>query len=992
MSIDDQLRSGFETAFIDSAYNSNLAYRPEYIPEFVSNDYTKGKKVISIIENELCQCDKFYISVTFITRGGIIPLLETLEELEKRNIPGKILTTDYLNFSEPYALEKLNSLSNIELKMYRTNGETEGFHTKGYIFDTKGIYRIIIGSSNLTQRALTLNKEWNSKIISKSDGEFAENLMKEFKTLWFSKRSVSYDEVSYEYEALYKAGRLQKNTISTNEIVSLQDYKLTPNKMQLSFINSLSYLRKNGKDKALLISATGTGKTFASAFAMRDESQKRVLFLAHREQLTEQALKTYKRVFGKTKTFGLISGNHKDYAADYIFATMQTMSKPEIMEKFPKNYFDTIIIDEAHRTGARSYLSIWNYFTPSFWLGMTASPERTDDFDVFKQFDHNIAYEIRLKQAMEENLLCPFHYFGIKDIDGIEDIAKNNNKNKLKYFNLLTSDERVKNVIEKAKYYGYSGDRVKGLIFVSHTEEAKELSRKFNERGLRTLALSGSNSEEERETAIERLESDDSENALDYILTVDIFNEGVDIPKVNQIILLRPTQSPIVFVQQIGRGLRKADNKEYVVILDFIGNYQNNFMIPIALSGDRTYNKDTIRKYVASGNDIIPGASTIHFDEITKEKIYESIDRFSSKKKTIENIIENSYKNLKFRLGRVPKLIDFYREGEVDPIIILDNYKTYHEFMNKVDKDNYSGIINDKELTALQYLSKAVASGKRPSELVILKELLSNEIVSETDIIKEISTKFNFDVDDEHLDNAISVLNGNFVGKDEERIKLDFLGIAEISSGRNIIKRANFLKNSFSHKDFISQVEDITDYGLNAYKDRYKKGENNITDDTDFILYKKYSRRDVCWLLDWGKDYSATMFGMMSKNDCACIFVTYHKVIPEDGKVYVEGKPDYADEFINNEIFAWDSQIGRGPESKYMEQVLSAKRRLLFLKKSEDDRQFYYMGEMDIIDVKADTKLDNNKKPQVISKVKCKMKHPVKDDMLNYLKSYIQIK
>lgn len=229
------------------------------------------------------------------------------------------------------------------------------------------------------------------------------------------------------------------------------------------------------------------------------------------------------------------------------------------------------------------------------------------------------------KQAMEEDLLCPFHYFGITDLEMVSD-SGNSKEEQLESFRYLTSDARVNYVMEQASYYGYSGDRVKGLIFCSRVDEARELSAKFNQKGWRTTVLSGEDSEEARAEAMERLAGDEGEDALDYIISVDIFSEGVDIVEVNQVIMLRPTQSPIVFVQQLGRGLRKAEDKEYVVILDFIGNYKNNFMIPIALSGDRSYNKDTVRRYVMEGSRVIPGSSTIHFDEISKSKIYAAID------------------------------------------------------------------------------------------------------------------------------------------------------------------------------------------------------------------------------------------------------------------------------------------------------------------------------------------------------------------------------
>ena len=287
---------------------------------------------------------------------------------------------------------------------------------------------------------------------------------------------------------------------------------------------------------------------------------------------------------------------------------------------FNPNDFDYIIIDEVHRAGANSYQELVNYFTPKFMLGMSATPERSDDFDIYKMFDYNIAYEIRLQQAMEYDLLCPFHYYGITDIqvngESLDDKTD---------FNNLVSKDRVKHIIEQINRYGYSGDRVRGLVFCSRKDEATELSNLFNTRGYKTISLTGENTEAQRRDAMNRLESDDLVNCLDYIFTVDIFNEGIDIPKVNQVIMLRPTESAIVFVQQLGRGLRKDPSKEYVVIIDFIGNYEKNFLIPIALSGSLSYNKDTLRRFVSEGSLIIPGASTVNFDLISKKKIFEFV-------------------------------------------------------------------------------------------------------------------------------------------------------------------------------------------------------------------------------------------------------------------------------------------------------------------------------------------------------------------------------
>ncbi|HIV22596.1 MAG TPA: DEAD/DEAH box helicase family protein, partial [Candidatus Merdiplasma excrementigallinarum] len=482
---EELLRDGFITAYLDRTYPSNLAYKPQ----FISNNYKAGRKVLSSIEDELLSCGEFFICVAFITMGGVTPLLQTLKELERRGIPGKILTTDYQNFSEPRALRKLAELNNITLKMYRTKDAGEDFHTKGYIFKNEEFYRMIVGSSNLTLNALTKNREWNTKVVSTERGEYAADLITEFTELWNSESAADFDDFIDEYTLNYRIIRKQRKIAKKARIPSLEQYKLQPNSMQLGFISNLEKIREAGETKALLISATGTGKTYASAFALREENIKKVLFLVHREQIARQAIVSYKKVFGNTRTFGLLSGNSKEYATDYLFSTMQMMAKQEILTKFRRDEFDTIIIDEAHRIGAVSYQNIMQYFTPTFWLGMTASPERTDAFDVYEAFDHNIAYEIRLQQALEENLLCPFHYFGITDlqIDG-ETV---NEETGLRDFNKLTSDERVSYVLQQIEYYGYSGRSPKGLIFCSSKKEAEVLSRKFNERGYRTMALTG---------------------------------------------------------------------------------------------------------------------------------------------------------------------------------------------------------------------------------------------------------------------------------------------------------------------------------------------------------------------------------------------------------------------------------------------------------------------------------------------------------------------
>ena len=981
----NELIEGCKSAYIDGNIASNILYRPQ----FVSNNYKEGKKVISYIEDELRVCDKFQISVAFITMGGITPLLQILKELEEKNIPGEILTTNYLNFSEPRALSKLNELSNITIKMYDVETAKEGFHTKGYIFKKDEIYRIIVGSSNITSSALTINREWNTKILSTEQGELAKDILLEFNELWNSKYSLNYNEFYETYKEKYKLIKHQRDIAKKDSITSIEKYKLKPNSMQVKFIANLRKLIQAGENRAILISATGTGKTYASAFAMRELGFKKVLFLVHRSQLARQSLKSYKNVFSDNISMGLVGSGYKEYDKDYIFATVQTLNKEDYLKKYAPDNFDCIILDEAHHSSADTYQKIMSYFKPKLWLGMTATPDKRDDNiagkNIYEIFNHNIAYEIRLQQAMKEDLLCPFHYFGIIDISMLDDKKISSKKMDITDFNQLVSDERVSHIIKQANYYGYSGERVKGLVFCSRIDETEKLSKKFNALGYRTIALNGNSSEEERTKAFERLAMNEEDitdelKPLDYIFSVEILNEGVDIVEVNQIIMLRPTQSPIVFTQQLGRGLRKVEGKEYTVILDFIGNYKNNFMIPIALSGDKTYNADTIKKYVISGNNTIPGASTIHFDEISKQKIFSSIDKI----KGMKSIIRESYSTLKNRIGRVPYLIDFYENGEIDPLIIIKEYKSYQNFLEDIEKDLYIGKITDGEKLVLEYLSKTVLSGIRPYELEILKQLLNSDNLNKEKLRNNISEKYGYYIDDGCIENAIKVLQGHFVMNENEYAKFKNIDIVLYDENKTIKRMIDFA-NRLKHLEFHKQIKDIINVGLLRYKDKYL--ECNQAKNT-FVLYEKYSRRDVSFIMNCEKDLSSIMYGMKKIGNDVFIFVTYNKELNySDEKLYADGKPNYADEFEDNMIFMWDSQLGKGVDSKYIEDVVSAKRKHLFVKKSDIETSFYYMGEFNILNIKPAQKKDNNGKLRDIAKLEMKMINPVREDILRYLKN-----
>ena len=929
------LQTAIQTAYLDHTINSNLAYRPE----FISNNYKLGKKVLVSIEEELQRCEEFFISVAFITKSGITPLLQTLKDLEQRNIPGKILTTNYLMFSEPEALEKLAGLKNIELKMFVTGAETGGFHTKGYIFREEEIYRIIIGSSNMTLSAITKNKEWNTKIVSTEQGELTQAVLQEFDELWQDEHSLAFEDFIDSYRQEYlneKMIRKQKQQAVSEQVIELENYRLKPNKMQVAFVKNVMEMRAQHIDRALLLSSTGTGKSLASAFMLREMGTRRALFIVHREQIAKQTLKSYKRVFGSSRTYGLLSGNSRELGAEFLFATMQMMSKEDILSHYSPGDFDVIILDECHHAGAESYQKIMRYFKPKFWLGMTASPD-TNQYDIYSIFDHHIAYEIRLQQALEEDLLCPFHYFGITDLEINGEVFDDNAG--VKNFSNLISDARVDYVIDKANYYGFSGDRVKGLIFCSRKDEAKELSKKFNERGLRTEVLTGEDAQERRESVIARLTNDeDGDDQLDYIFTVDIFNEGVDIPEINQVIMLRPTQSPVVFIQQLGRGLRKYEGKEYVVILDFIGNYMNNFMIPIALSGDRSYNKDAMRRYIREGARVIPGSSTIHFDEISKKRIYASID---TARTNDMKLLRESYRTLKYKLGRIPTIRDFKKFGSVDVTKIFEKCGSYHNFLKKYETEYHVHLTNQEEII-IEYFSKKLIAYKRIHELEMLRMLISreNRLLQYQKLLQE---KYHVGMNEQVEKSVIRNLKNQFP-KEEERRKYSDCDLVEKNTDGSYSLSSKFQK-ALLNKNFRQMILELLDFGIEQWKEKY----GQIYRDTNFTLYQKYTYEDVCRLLNWNKNLNAQNIGGYyydSDTKTLPVFINYHKA---------EDAIAYEDRFVSKGHLIALSKHPRKITSSdavhiYKQSEEDKNNRIfLFVRKNKDDneaKEFYFLGEI----------------------------------------------
>lgn len=833
--------------------------------KFLTN--SKKSKILTEIVNQLDNCDEFIISVAFITYSGIVCILETLRQLRDKNIRGKILTGCYLNFTEPKALEKLLEFDNIELKVLNN----ENFHAKGFFFRKNNDWQMIIGSSNLTQSALTVNNEWNLLFEANETDATVKHILDEFGYLFSQAKSA--ESILEEYSQAYQKS---KNFSVVKDLFSKKE-SIVPNKVQKEALENLKSIRVQSFDKALIISATGTGKTFLSAFDVAAVKPKRCLFIVHRTNIAAKAKETFLKII-KDKSLGLYTGFDKS-SADYLFATIQTLKNPNVLAKFKKDDFDYIIIDEVHHAEAQSYKRILEYFSPKFLLGMTATPERTDAADIFKLFDYNIAYEIRLHQALEQDFLCPFHYFAIEDfyLDSEKVLAKD--------FSKLVSEARVEHIIKKINFYGYSGDHRSALMFVSNVEEARELAIKLTAKGIKSKALTSQDSESLRETTISEFES----NKLEAIVTVDIFNEGVDIPCVNQIILLRPTQSAIVYIQQLGRGLRKFRDKKFVVILDFIANYENNFLIPIALSGDNSYDKDELKKFVVSPNNYIVGKSTIIFSNIAKELIYKNIQKtnFSQLKN-----IKRDYKQLKKELGRIPYLVDFEKHNLISPEVILSAKDTYYDILQALKE--VRELLKSREYNVLKFLSKEFTPAKRLYEILILDILLKCKKIAleelESLLVKQINyfNNASFKTALQHL--SLDVFRINAGRQDYEPL---------ISVENEIVELLVFdliNQNEFLH----NQIKDLIDYNKLAYAKKYSP------DSVDkFRLYAKYSKKDIAHLLN--QDYTnggVNLAGYRVFDNTALLFMTFD----EDKKFSLHDNM-----FVSKSSFTYYSKNGKSP-------------------------------------------------------------------------------
>lgn len=932
--------------------------------QFIYNGRTRSF-FNTLVEN-LQQCSEFKISVAFITYGGLQVLLETLQALSEQNIPGEILTTTYQNMTTPAVLKRLSEFPNIKLKVYVPPTTTDGFHAKGYLFHKsfsgKDQWTVIIGSSNITGRALKTNVEWNVLQNEPTQnlqepGIFAKSVLDEFEQLWKSPWAKEYSDdflISYrDYLARIKKDVQVKKV---NELFTYErSQAIQPNEMQQEAIVKLDRLRKTGATKALAIAATGSGKTYMSVFDALQVKPKRLLFIVHREDILKKAKESFDIICGATEknyVSGFYTGNQKDTDCTYLFATRDTMSRH--FTEFSPDDFDYIVIDEAHHASSESYQKVISYFKPKFLLGLTATPERSDNGDIYALFDNNIAVEIRLRQALEYNLICPFHYFGITDAEGIDYSKITAEPGTSEYTDaiakMLMVGHRVDYIIEKMNFYGHDGQKAKVLGFCQTIKHAKYMAEEFCKRGIPSVALSSEDNKsiDERIAFTKRLENDDDE--LEVIFTVDLFNEGIDIPSVNTILMLRPTESSIIFIQQLGRGLRKLAEKEFVTVLDFIGNYNKSFLMAIALNGKQNFDKDSLKVEVETDFADLPNGTYIHMDKITKQQILHQLEseRFMSMK-----YMKESYLNFKHVCGgKIPLLIDYLKhDGSVDPLRFSSfnaSYKTYLEFASYMEKETHpelSILLEKESFKQLMRLFTFYTPAKRIEEFVIAECLLN--IVDSSVSVEQIerqTQKYLELVRKENIIHALETLSGKYFDSSElnryEKCLLDF-------DGKNVSFKNELKSLLLENENARIWFEDLIQYNLLRYQAEFGSSDYGFP----FLKpYYEYSMRDTALLCNYKKIHSSFRGqGLLtSAKPDYFIFVNLHK------NANIKESINYKDMFKGPGTFQWQSPNSTTQDSEVGQNIIfSYKRGInlhLFVRKFEEvegvTQPFVYLGKV----------------------------------------------
>lgn len=685
------------------------------------------KLITSNLIDELVNLCEEAIHICWITAfamtSGVRLVLPELKKAYNRGCEIQLLVGDYLYITQPDALQLLlEQLPNAEIRMYQSHGRS--FHPKAYLFREESTQHLIVGSSNLSNSALTSGVEWSLLTV---DLKTFEQSMDEFHELFYSENTMP---INRESLAIYKEKYMEANKVtplstqwddaeSTNLMYGMTSHDsivkeesgpqtiIQPRPAQELALTALEETLEQGYDKALAILATGLGKTYLAAFYAK--KFKRVLFVAHRVEILQQAKNTFEKVHPE-KTTGYFNAEEKDMDSDFIFASVYTISQNFHLKKFSKDDFDLIVIDEFHHAVAKTYSRIIEYFEPKFLLGITATPDRLDNQDVYSLCDGNVAIQIHFLDAIARNWLSPFHYYGIKDeIDYSQIRWLGNHYDEEE----LLSEQLQDKVIQKIFNEWLQHKQTKTIAFCSSVKQASYLCQYFKSYDVQAAVLTGQNSRQDRARIREQFET----GSLEIIFTVDLFNEGVDIPAVDTLLFIRPTESISIFTQQIGRGLRLTEGKSHCIIIDCIGNYRN---ADRKLRIFKPHLKPNEKLKLNQVETIPMTDCLLHFDL----DVIDLLEEMSRKHRSYRQQIIDAYFELKVELGRRPTYLEMYLNSQIQELNLPREFGSYVGLLYE------AGELTSEETTVfkkfnelLNEMEKTVMS--KSYKMVVLKAMLA---------------------------------------------------------------------------------------------------------------------------------------------------------------------------------------------------------------------------------------------------------------------------
>lgn len=671
--------------------NTNVDY--DFITDAMTGDRDARMHLYFQLLKSFQKAESVDIIVSFLMESGVNMLIKHLGNALKRGAKIRILTGNYLGITQPSALYLIKrKLGNqIDLRFY--NEKNRSFHPKSYIFHYEGYSEIYIGSSNISRSALTSGIEWNYRFRSTTDPESYDKFYETFEDLFQNHSIAIDDEELRKYSKNWHKPAVSKDLERYDAETEDNDVQepFEPRGAQIEAICALEHTRAEGASRALISAATGVGKTYLAAFDSK--KYKRVLFVAHKEEILRQAAESFQNV-RKSDDYGFFDGNAKCTDKSVIFASVATLGKSEYLNEtyFPKNYFDYVVIDEFHHAVNDQYMRIVEYFKPQFLLGLTATPERMDGRNIYEICDYNVPYEISLKDAINKGMLVPFHYYGIFDKTDYSQLHQVRGKYDDRELNqTYIGNERRYELIYK-NYCKYGSKRALG--FCCSKEHAKDMAKEFCRRGIPSVAVySDAHGEytEDRSIAIPKL----MQGEIRVIFSVDMFNEGVDIPAVDMVMFLRPTESPIVFLQQLGRGLRKSMGKEYLNVLDFIGNYEKAGRVRFLLTG-KTFSET--KTYNPADRTDYPDDCMIDFD-------LELIDLFAEMDKRtlrVKDCIRGEYYRVKNLLDKSPSRLELFTYMDDDVYQLAMQHSKENPFKRYLDYKKELDELSEDESAFLQ--------------------------------------------------------------------------------------------------------------------------------------------------------------------------------------------------------------------------------------------------------------------------------------------------